>query len=230
MENHWVSDKNTMTRFVYRRNDKKGYGADMQNIALRYLSAITGFLLPLVLALIMMLSGCAGTQGQSNGDLANANNILADPGADKKKALDAFVAACKNGNTYGCFKVGVAYNKGVYEVPVNIGEAINWYLKAAEKGFIPAQQNIANLYAYRQVEPMNDIEGYKWLELAMRATARCEVENIAPDNNISTKELNRLCVLAKQGQLRIQSVFRKRMKFGDIAKSEELANSWIKKY
>ena len=145
---------------------------------------------------------------------------------EKEQALDAFKKACELGNNYGCHKVGIAYNNGLYGLNKDYQQAKQWYLKGAEKGYIPSQQNIANLYAYRLLENLNDIEGYKWLKLAEDGTAKCAPGNNEHNRKISDAERRRLCQLATIGQGRIRSIFRKRMTMDEIYKAEQLAQNW----
>jgi len=146
--------------------------------------------------------------------------------SDKKTALQAFEKACNLGNSYGCHKVGIAYNNGLYGFDKNYERAKEWYLKAAVKGYAASQQNIANLYAYRLLEEMDDVEGYKWLVLAEKTTAECSSGSIEVEGSVSDAERRRLCNLASYGQGKIKSVFRKRMSVEQIQQAEQEAQNW----
>ncbi|KPJ96007.1 MAG: hypothetical protein AMJ55_02755 [Gammaproteobacteria bacterium SG8_15] len=153
--------------------------------------------------------------------------LLANPEvSDKKTALPSFEKACNLGNNYGCHKMGIAYNNGLYDLNQDYDRARQWYLKAAEKGYIPSQQNIANLYAHRLLGELNDVEGYKWLALAETGTAQCLPGSIEAERGVSDAERRRLCNLATAGQGRIRSIFRKRMLPEEIAQAEQLAKKW----
>jgi len=145
---------------------------------------------------------------------------------DKKVALQAFEKACNLGNSYGCHKVGIAYNNGLYGFDKNYERAKEWYLKAAEKGYAASQQNIANLYAYRLLGEMDDVEGYKWLVLAEKTTAECLPGSVEVEGSVSETERRRLCSLASYGQGKIKTVFRKRMSFTQIEQAEQEAHNW----
>ena len=182
---------------------------------------------------MMSMVGCAQTDKQDPQPtpdevvLNKGMKLLSDANVkDKEQALDAFKEACELGNNYGCHKVGIAFNNGLYSLDKDYQEAKQWYLKAAEKGYIPSQQNIANLYAHRLLETFNDIEGYKWLKLAEAGTAECEPGTIEVERNISDMERQRLCQLAKTGQGKIRSIFRKRMPPEEIQRAEQLAQNW----
>jgi hypothetical protein len=153
--------------------------------------------------------------------------LLANPKvSDKKTALPSFEKACNLGNNYGCHKMGIAYNNGLYDLDQDYNRAKQWYLKAAEKGYIPSQQNIANLYAHRLLGELNDVEGYKWLALAETGTAQCLPGSIEAERGVSDAERRRLCNLATAGQGRIRSIFRQRMLPEEIAQAEQLAKKW----
>ena len=144
---------------------------------------------------------------------------------DKSESLSAFEQACKLGSHYGCHKIGIAYNNELYGKEKDYQKAREWYLKAAEKGYVPSQQNIANLYAYRLL-PMNDIEGYKWLKLAEAGATKCLPGSIEVESNTPEVERRRLCQLATAGQGRLRSFFRKRMTVQEIHQAEENARKW----
>jgi len=153
--------------------------------------------------------------------------VLSDTNVkEKDEALAAFKEACQLGNNYGCHKTGIAYNNGLYGLDKDYQQANQWYLLAAGKGYIPSQQNIANLHAYRLLQNLNDIEGYKWLKLAEDATQKCLPGTIEASSGINDAERRRLCQLASTGQGRLRSIFRKRMSKHEIQQAEQLANNW----
>jgi len=183
--------------------------------------------------LLLLIIGCAQAPKQQTSAapdeqaLEKGLKLLANPEvSDKKAALPSFEKACNLGNNYGCHKMGIAYNNGLYDLDKDYKKAKQWYLKAAEKGYIPAQQNIANLYAHRLLDEINDIEGYKWLALAEMATAQCLAGTIEAERGVSDAERRRLCNLANAGQGRIRSIFRQRMLPEEINQAEELAKKW----
>ena len=51
-------------------------------------------------------------------------------------------------------------------VPRDDAEAIEWFLKAADQGFAPAQINLGVLYERGQGVPEDFVQGYKWLSLS----------------------------------------------------------------
>jgi TPR repeat protein len=53
----------------------------------------------------------------------------------------------KNGSNYSANSMGLAYARG-WGVPVNYGEALRWYQKAAGEGNEMAKKNAAELNAY----------------------------------------------------------------------------------
>lgn len=186
-----------------------------------------------IIFVCLLLFGCAQTDekdSQPTPDevvLEKGLKVLSDANVkEKDEALAAFKESCELGNNYGCHKTGIAYNNGLYGLEKNYHQAKQWYLRAAEKGYIPSQQNIANLHAYRLLEKLDDIEGYKWLKLAENATQKCSPGTIEVERNISDVERRRLCQLAQTGQGKIRSIFRKRMTVEEIQKAEQLAQKW----
>lgn len=186
-----------------------------------------------LIVVCLFLFGCAQTGKNDNQPtpdevvLDKGLKVLSDSNVkEKDAALAAFKEACELGNNYGCHKTGIAFNNGLYGLDKDYQQAKQWYFKAAEKGYIPSQQNIANLYAHRLLENLDDIEGYKWLKLAEAGTARCAPGTIEFEGNISDDERRRLCQLAIAGQGRIRSIFRKRMTVEEIQKAEQLALKW----
>ena len=145
---------------------------------------------------------------------------------DQKAALQAFEKACTLGNNYGCHKMGIAYNNGLYGFDKDYERAKQWYLKAAEKGYAASQQNIANLYAHRLLKEMDDVEGYKWLVLSEKTTTECLSGSVEVEGSVSEAERRRLCSLASYGQGKIRSIFRKRMSFEQIQQAEQEALNW----
>ena len=51
-------------------------------------------------------------------------------------------------------------------VPRDDAKAIEWFLKAANQGFAPAQINLGVLYERGQGVPKDFVQGYKWLSLS----------------------------------------------------------------
>lgn len=184
--------------------------------------------------LLFFLASCAQAPKQQavqpapdEAALDKGFKLLADPEvSDKKTAREAFEKACSLGSNYGCHKMGIAYNNGLYGLDKDYERARQWYLKAADKGYIPSQQNIANLYAHRLLGRLDDIEGYKWLVLAETGTAQCLPGSIEAERGISDTERRRLCSLASDGQGRIRSIFRKRMSFEEMQQAEQQAQKW----
>ncbi|WP_455209468.1 tetratricopeptide repeat protein [Kaarinaea lacus] len=186
-----------------------------------------------IIIILLTLVSCAQTPEQpaqptpDEEALKKGLKALSNPEvADKKEALQAFEKACTLGNNYGCHKMGIAYNNGLYGLEKDYERAKHWYLKAADKGYIPSQQNIANLHAYRLLKNLDDIEGYKWLSLAEAGTAQCLPGSIEAERGISDIERRRLCELASDGQGRIRSIFRKRMLPEEIQQAEQQAQNW----
>jgi len=70
-------------------------------------------------------------------------------------------------------RLGFIYEYGDQGIPKNDKLAARWYLRAAEKGYYPAQYNLGAMYSQNLITPSNDVEGYKWFLLAQRQTDGC---------------------------------------------------------
>src|SRR5512133_2812769 len=88
-------------------------------------------------------------------------------------ALKWYLRACDLGSLPGCHNVGVAYQEGKHGVSKDFQKAYGYYMKSAERGYMQAQYNLASLYSNQEVQPSNDIEGYKWMLLAQGAASKC---------------------------------------------------------
>lgn len=147
--------------------------------------------------------------------------LLADASVtDKSAALSAFEQACEMGNNYGCHKVGIAYNNGLYGKEKNYLVAKQWYEKAAAKGYIPSQLNIANIYAHRLL-PLDDETGYSWLARAGDGLRNCQRGTIEVEAATTDVERQRLCQLAKNNFKKILGIYRKRMEGDDMQRIEK---------
>lgn len=99
-----------------------------------------------------------------------------------------------------------AYNLGVmnangWGLPQSDDEAFKWYSVAAEVGFTTAQISLGKMYAIGFGAPLDSVQAHKWYNVA----AMLDDYNA----NFERDELARM------------------MSAEDIAKAEELANTWI---
>lgn len=181
----------------------------------------------LITLMFFLLTGCASTSeelksvAEDEKVLSQGMAVLADATAtDKSAALSAFEQACQMGNNYGCHKVGIAYNNGLYGKEKNYQLARQWYEKAAVKGFIPSQLNIANMYAHRLL-PLDDEVGYSWLARAGEGLRECQRGFIEGEAATTDIERQRLCRLAKSNFKEILGIYRKRMEGEDMQRIEK---------
>lgn len=86
---------------------------------------------------------------------------------DNKRYREAYrmIDKVDAGNVEIAFKIGVMYNKGL-GVAKNFDEALKWYRKAAERGYAPAQRNLAIMYDTGSGCAENDAEALKWYRKA----------------------------------------------------------------
>ena len=184
-------------------------------------------LLSLILLFMIACSPDANKQKPPSQDqkvLSKAMAILTNPDiTDKKAALVEFEKACELGSNYGCHKVGIAFNNGLYGKAQDYQQAKSWYEKAGNKGYIPSRLNIANLYAHRLL-PLDDPTGYYWLVLAKEGIRTCLPGSVEAESATSDVERQRLCRLAKSNYRKILSIFRKRMSVDEIMRVEDRVN------
>jgi len=54
-------------------------------------------------------------------------------------------------------------------VPRDHKLAARWYLRAAERGYARAQNNLGFMYGFGEgIPPLDNVQAYKWLSLAVR--------------------------------------------------------------
>jgi len=181
----------------------------------------------LIALMLMLITGCTPVVEKQKAApedekvLSRGMAILADPEAlDKSVALSAFEQACEMGNNSGCHKVGTAYNNGLYGKEKNYEKAKQWYEKAANKGYVPSQLNIANIYAHRLL-PLDDETGFSWLVKAGDGLVKCSPGSFETKLDTPDAERQRMCRLAISYYRRILSIYRKRMTGEDMERIEK---------
>ena len=84
-------------------------------------------------------------------------------------AQDDFTEAVRTranaGDASAQFNLGLMYDIGE-GVPENDGNAVAWYLKAAEQGFAVAQSNLGLMYRTGLGVPQDDVEAVTWYRKA----------------------------------------------------------------
>ena len=185
----------------------------------------------LFLIVVALLAACTPTvekkqrpPTQDEKVLYSAMSILSDPEvADKSQAMVEFERACELGNNYGCHKMGIAYNNGIHGKTKDYQQAKNWYEKAANRGYVPSQLNIANIYAHRLL-PLDDDTGYRWLARANKGLSECKSGSIETETLVTDAERQRMCQLAINFYRKVLSIFRKRMEGEDMRRIDKLVN------
>lgn len=82
--------------------------------------------------------------------------------------LDLLIILAEQGNFEAQNLLGDRYKEGI-GVKKNYQEALNWYVKSAEQGFVPAQHNLGLIYTFGLGGvPRNYIEAYMWWNLAAK--------------------------------------------------------------
>jgi TPR repeat protein len=148
--------------------------------------------------ILLICSGCAHTPGdaalrggqpEAAADLYAKGAELGDATAALKlgllisegrvsdtqygSALKWYMRSCELGSLPGCHNVGVAYQEGKYGVSKDPQKACEYYRKSAMRGYMQAQYNLASVYSSQEVQPPDDVEGYKWMLLSQDAARKC---------------------------------------------------------
>lgn len=84
--------------------------------------------------------------------------------AESDKPLFWYLRACDLGSAEGCHNAAVAYQTA-HGTPRDLNKAFEYYTRAAQKGHVPSQYSVAEMYADGVVKK-NPVDGYKWILLA----------------------------------------------------------------
>ena len=103
------------------------------------------------------------------GNLLTQNRV---PAAKFGNAADWYRKGCALGDLSACHNTGYSYEAGKNGVAKDLPEAAAYYLKAAERAFLPSMVNLGALYVNGTIIA-DDVEGYKWLLIARLAANQC---------------------------------------------------------
>lgn len=184
------------------------------------------------IVLVLFLAACAPISEKTQQPLSEDTKLLRDANAmlsnpeikDKSVVIPKFEQACEMGNNYGCHMIGTAYYNGLQGKPKDYNEAKKWYLRAANRGYVPSQLNIANLYAHRLL-PLDDETGFYWLAKAQKGLQECQEGSVESDTKVSDSERRRMCRLATQFYRKVRGIFRKRMEGETMMRIEKSVNT-----
>ncbi len=124
----------------------------------------------------------AATELRQQADKGNADaalrlgNLLARDRVSKAKygnAVDWYKKGCTLNNLSACHNVGASYEYGRNGVKLDNIEAANYYLKSAERAFLPSLLNLAILHADGRVNSLDNRDGLKWMLIAQKAATQC---------------------------------------------------------
>ncbi|KAI8341872.1 hypothetical protein BC941DRAFT_414721 [Chlamydoabsidia padenii] len=101
---------------------------------------------------------------------------------DLNYARDLFTRAAQYGYAPSQFKLGLAYENGFLNCPIDPRRSIAWYSKAAEQGDLESELALSGWYltgatgpGNRDILPQNDVEAYLWARKAAdRGYAKAE--------------------------------------------------------
>lgn len=112
----------------------------------------------------------------SGGAALQLGNLLARnrvPAAKYGNAVDWYKKGCALNDLSACHNAGVSYEYGRNGVKLNNIEAANYYLKSAERAFLPSLLNLAILHADGRVTSLDNRDGLKWMLIAQKAATQC---------------------------------------------------------
>jgi TPR repeat protein len=127
-------------------------------------------------------------------------------------ATDWFKKACELGNMPGCHNAANAFEYGKNGVEKDYELARAYYLRAADRGYMPSQYNLGSLYSNGYFTPAEDIEGFKWMLVAEKTALGCR----------STP----LCKWVLDDPPKHRQRLKDRLSIEDQKKSEALATEW----
>lgn len=88
-------------------------------------------------------------------------------------AVDWYKKGCVLNSLSACHNVGASYEYGRNGVKLDNTEAANYYLKSAERAFLPSLLNLAILHADGRVTSLDHRDGLKWMLIAQKAATQC---------------------------------------------------------
>lgn len=123
-----------------------------------------------------------------------------------------FKKGCTLRSLPACHNVGVSYEQGRNGVNQDYAEAVNYFLQAAERAFLPSMYNIAVLSAESKISSVDNREGLKWMLVAQKAAVQCPE---SPTCKIATED-------AKGYRKQLES----RLSSKEIRETYKLAEDW----
>jgi hypothetical protein len=161
-------------------------------------------------------------RGAEQGDASAALKLglLVDAGEANSEMFGSsglwFIRACDLGDNTGCHNAGVGFEygrEGSAGLDKNLNKARDYYLRAAERGYMQSQYNLGSLYANQYFA--DDIEGLKWLLLSQKNAQSC----------VSTP----LCKWVLNDPPGHIKQLRQRMSAVDVVRAERMMSEWVAK-
>lgn len=173
----------------------------------------------------------------NSGHAANyAKGLAAYGEGDYATALAEWQPLAEQGDPDGQFGLGLLYANG-WGVDLNDDEALKWYGLAADQGHAEAAYNLGVMCANGWGVPQSDEEAFKWYSLAAErgfTAAQISLGKMyavgygAPQDAIMAHMwYNVAAMLDDYNAEYDRDELARSMSDEDIAKAEELANTWI---
>lgn len=151
-------------------------------------------------------------------------------------ALDIVRPLAEQRNQLAEYRLGIHLELG-RGIPIDITEAIRWYIRSAESGFVPAQMALGRLYSQNSENGIitDGSEALRWYDMASLYENDAHIEiakmyldgNLLPQNNIEAARRYRLA--AERGSSRAQVALGIMYTEGrGVARSEAEAVHWFR--
>ena len=100
---------------------------------------------------------------------------------DARKAVALLESAASDGDIDAAFNLGNLYSTGRDDFPKNVAIGIEWYRKAADRGFASAQYNLGSIFARGADVPKDLAEAGKWFtKAAQQGHAKAQLDLDVP--------------------------------------------------
>lgn len=126
--------------------------------------------------------------------------------------VDWYRKGCALRDVSACHNAGVSSQHGRNGAKTDYAEAAEYYLRAAERGFMQSMFNLAIMHAESQISSIDHREGLKWLLVAQRAAAQCPE---AP-----------ICRLVQQDPKGYRGRLEARLSVAERRETQRLADAW----
>jgi TPR repeat protein len=213
--------------------DKPGFVAMKKSETLRVRPTHMRTYLPQVLVLFLLFVA------NSSHTADYAKGFAAYSEGDYATALAEWQPLAEEGDPNGQFGLGLLYANG-WGVDLNDEEALKWYGLAADQGHAEAAYNLGVMCANGWGVPQSDEEAFKWYSLAAErgfTAAQISLGKMyavgfgAPQDNVRAHMWYNVAAMLDDFNAEYdRDELARQMSDEEVAKAEELANTWIAEF